>query len=64
VKGLREEMEGMRRHVHELQAESARREVRIAQLKKMQAQDADDKEALNVALDAKQQELELVSSPC
>lgn len=54
-------MESLRRQVHDLQGESAGKEVRIAQLKKMQAQDADDKEALNVALDGKQQELELVS---
>ena len=43
-----------------MQQESAKKEVKISHLTKMKKQDADDKEALNVALDAKQQELELV----
>ncbi|CEL60094.1 hypothetical protein RSOLAG1IB_12305 [Rhizoctonia solani AG-1 IB] len=40
--------------------ESADKEVRIVQLSKARAQDLEDKEGLNVALQSKQQELELI----
>ena len=61
VKTLEEQSEVMRRRVHELQQESADKEVRIVQLVKQREQDAEDKNGLNIALDSKQQELELVS---
>jgi predicted nuclease with TOPRIM domain len=57
-----DELEHLRRQVHELQKESADKEVRIAQLSKQRMQDREDLEGLNLALDSKQQELELVSS--
>ncbi|CAE6506814.1 unnamed protein product [Rhizoctonia solani] len=48
------------RRVNELMAESADKEVRIVQLSKARAQDIEDKEGLNAALQSKQQELELI----
>ncbi|KDQ24070.1 hypothetical protein PLEOSDRAFT_1047961 [Pleurotus ostreatus PC15] len=61
VDALSAELEKLRRHVHELQQESADKEVKIVQLNKARAQDKEDMQGLNIALDSKQQELELVS---
>ena len=60
VAALQEQSEGLRRRVHELQQESADKEVKIVQLTKQREQDSEDKMGLNIALDSKQQELELV----
>lgn len=57
---LKNEMDRLRRHVHELQQESADKEVKMTQMTKQHAQDKEDIQGLNIALDAKQQELELV----
>ena len=57
---LKEEVEQLRRHVHSLQQESADREVKIAQMMKQHSLDKEDLQGLNIALDSKQQELELV----
>ena len=61
VSVLTEEVERLRRQVHDLQQESADREVRLVQANKQIAQAQDDNQGLNIALDSKQQELELVS---
>ena len=44
-----------------MQTESANKEVRIAQMEKQRERDREDLHGLNIALDSKQQELELVS---
>lgn len=62
VNALKEEIERLRRHTHTLQQESADKEVKIVQLSKVHAQDKEDMAGLNIALDSKQQELELVRS--
>ncbi|KAL0952374.1 hypothetical protein HGRIS_006651 [Hohenbuehelia grisea] len=54
------EVEKLRRQLHELKQESADKEVKIAQLSKQRSQDKDDMQGLNIALDSKQQELELL----
>ena len=61
VNALKEEVERLRRHVQTLQQESADKEVKIVQLTKQRGQDNEDLHSLNIALDSKQQELELVS---
>jgi chromosome segregation ATPase len=58
---LESELEKLRRQVHELQQDSASKEMKIVQLNKQRAQDAEDLEGINIALDSKQQELEMVS---
>ncbi|KAF8675288.1 hypothetical protein RHS04_06737 [Rhizoctonia solani] len=60
VKHLVDEISRTQRRVNELMTESADKEVRIVQLSKACAQDLEDKEGLNVALQSKQQELELI----
>ncbi|KAF8654785.1 hypothetical protein AX16_003440 [Volvariella volvacea WC 439] len=57
---LKDEADRLRRQVHELQQESADKEVKIVQLTKQRMQDKEDLNGLNIALDAKQQELELL----
>ncbi|CCL98315.1 uncharacterized protein FIBRA_00309 [Fibroporia radiculosa] len=57
---LQEETERLRRQVHSLQQESADKEVKLANLAKQRAQDKEDIQGLNIALDSKQQELELL----
>jgi len=62
---LKEEVEHLRRQIHSLQQESADKEVKIVQLTKQHSQDKEDIQGLNIALDSKQQELELVCFfPC
>lgn len=61
LESLKNEMERLRKHVRDLQQESADKEVKIVQFTKQHAQDKEDIQGLNIALDAKQQELELVS---
>lgn len=60
VTALKDEVERLRRQVHELQQESADKEVKIVHLTKQRAQDKEDMQGINIALDSKQQELELV----
>lgn len=60
VKSLGEEVDRLRTQVHQLQQESADNEVKILQLTKQHLQDKEDINGLNIALDSKQQELELV----
>lgn len=60
VNALKDEVERLRRQVHELQQESADKEVKIVQITKQRTQDKEDLQGLNIALDSKQQELELV----
>jgi len=50
----------LRRQAHELQQESASKEATVTQLNKWREQDKEDIKGLNIALDSKQQELELV----
>ncbi|KZT66598.1 hypothetical protein DAEQUDRAFT_674650 [Daedalea quercina L-15889] len=57
---LQDEIERLRKQVHALQHESADKEVRLVNLQKQRAQDKQDLQGLNIALDSKQQELELV----
>ncbi|KAI0270710.1 hypothetical protein BC834DRAFT_967439 [Gloeopeniophorella convolvens] len=57
---LEGELEKLRKHVHDLQTESANREVHIAQMEKQRERDREDLRGLNIALDSKQQELELI----
>ncbi|KAJ7929310.1 hypothetical protein B0H13DRAFT_1964794 [Mycena leptocephala] len=54
------EIERLKGQTRELQQESADKEVRIVQITKQRAQDKQDLEGLNIALDSKQQELELL----
>ena len=60
VATLTAEVDRFRKQVHDLQQESADKEVKLLQLNKARAQDKEDKDGLNIALDSKQQELELV----
>ena len=55
------ELEKLRKQVRDLQTASANREVQIAQMEKQREKDRGDLQGLNIALDSKQQELELVS---
>lgn len=57
---LQTEVERLKGQTRELQQESADKEVHILQITKQRAQDKQDLEGLNIALDSKQQELELV----
>ena len=61
VEPLEAELEKLRKQIRDLQTESANREVQIAQMEKQRERDRDDLQGLNIALDSKQQELELVS---
>jgi chromosome segregation ATPase len=63
VAALHEELARLRRQVHDLQQESADKEVRLTQFTKLRDQDKEDIKGLNIALDSKQQELELVGVP-
>ncbi|KAJ6630157.1 hypothetical protein B0H10DRAFT_2208272 [Mycena sp. CBHHK59/15] len=60
VSDLKDEIERLRRQIHELQQESADKEVKIVQITKQRVQDKQDLQGLNIALDSKQQELELL----
>ncbi len=56
------ELEKFGKQVRDLQTESANKEVHIAQMEKQRERDREDLQGLNIALDSKQQELELVSA--
>jgi len=62
VNALKDEVERLRRQIHDLQQESADKEVKLVQLAKQRAEDREDLAGLNLALDSKQQELALVRS--
>lgn len=62
IKALNEEIEKLRRQVHDLQQESADKDIKLSQAAKQRTQDKEDLQGLNIALDSKQQELELVSA--
>jgi hypothetical protein len=67
VGSLEVELEKLRKQIRDLQTESANREVHIAQMEKQRERDREDLQGLNIALDSKQQELELVGliqPPC
>ncbi|KAF8176272.1 hypothetical protein BJ912DRAFT_700513 [Pholiota molesta] len=57
---LKEEVERLRRQIHALQQESADKEMKIVQMTKAHSSDKNDIQQLNIALDSKQQELELI----
>jgi len=59
---LEAELEKLGKQVRDLQTESANKEVHIAQMEKQRERDREDLQGLNIALDSKQQELELVSA--
>lgn len=61
---LTQELERLRRQVHELQQESANKDLKLVQITKQAAQHKHDFEQANLAVEAKQQELELVSDVC
>ncbi|KAA1478982.1 hypothetical protein DENSPDRAFT_845981, partial [Dentipellis sp. KUC8613] len=54
---LEGEVNKLRKQIHDLQNESADKEVRLAHMNKQRKKDLDDIEGLNIALDSKQQEL-------
>lgn len=56
-----QEIEKLRQRVHELESESADKEVKLLQLKKDVAAAREDCDSFNIALDSKQQELDFVS---
>ncbi|KAH9976709.1 hypothetical protein BGW80DRAFT_1289926 [Lactifluus volemus] len=60
VEPLEAELEKLKKQVRDLQTESANREVQVAQMEKQRERDRDDLQGLNIALDSKQQELELM----
>ncbi|KAH8830814.1 hypothetical protein DL96DRAFT_976113 [Flagelloscypha sp. PMI_526] len=60
VSALTQEIERLHRQVQELQQQSADREVKLLQVTKQREKDREDMQGLNIALDAKQQELELI----
>ncbi|EJD04953.1 uncharacterized protein FOMMEDRAFT_145639 [Fomitiporia mediterranea MF3/22] len=57
---LQEEADKLRSSVQVLKQQSADQDVKILQLEKQHDQDIEDKLGLNIALDSKQQELELI----
>ncbi len=55
------EVDRLQQEVINMRSKSANKEVQITQLQKLRDQLNEDKEMLNIALDSKQQELEIVS---
>jgi chromosome segregation ATPase len=60
VGALMDEVERLRRQVHTLQQDSADKDIKIVQITKQVSQYKEDILGLNMALESKQQELELV----
>ncbi|KAI5118622.1 hypothetical protein M0805_006990 [Coniferiporia weirii] len=60
VETLQGEVEKLRRQVHDLKQQSADQDVKLLQMERQHEQDNEDKLGLNIALDSKQQELELL----
>lgn len=63
VSALKDEVERLRKHMQELQQDSANKDLKLTQMHKEREKDRSDVDGLNMALDAKQQELELVRFP-
>jgi chromosome segregation ATPase len=61
VGALEEDLRRAQKVIAEMKAKSADTEVEILQLQKTRAKEREDKEGLEIALQAKQQELEMVS---
>lgn len=59
---LESDLEKLRRQIYDLQHESSGKDMKIVQLMKARSQDKEDMDSLNIALDSKQQELEMVRS--
>ncbi|ESK93895.1 hypothetical protein Moror_13002 [Moniliophthora roreri MCA 2997] len=57
---LEQEAERLRRQVHTLQQDSADKDIKIVQLTRQHEQDKEDMNGMNIALDAKQQELDYI----
>ncbi|KAL1738362.1 hypothetical protein HDZ31DRAFT_51117 [Schizophyllum fasciatum] len=57
---LQEELDKLRRHVHDLQQDSADKEMKLLQMAKQRGEDKEEIRSLNIALEAKQQDLDLV----
>ncbi len=62
VNTLNLELERLRRQVHELQQESAVKEVKLVQYSKQVTQLKEDRDQMNTAIEAKQLEVEMVSN--
>ncbi|EPQ55818.1 hypothetical protein GLOTRDRAFT_93366 [Gloeophyllum trabeum ATCC 11539] len=60
VASLTAEIEKLRRQVHVLQAETSDKDIKIVQLTKQRNKHQEDINGMNIALDSKQQELELL----
>jgi hypothetical protein len=60
IASMQEEMDKLRQTVQVLKQQSADQDVKMLQMEKRHDQDVEDKLGLNIALDSKQQELELV----
>lgn len=58
---LERDLESARKEAHDLRQKSALKDLEIGQLKRAKEQLQDDQEMLNIALDSKQQEVEMVS---
>ncbi len=62
AENLNIEIENLKRQIHELKNDSANKDLKITQLHKEREKDRADVDGLNMALESKQQELELVGS--
>ncbi|KAI0045170.1 hypothetical protein FA95DRAFT_1451001, partial [Auriscalpium vulgare] len=60
VRVVEEDIGRLRRQVHELMTESADKDMRLVQMEKQRDAARDDFEGANIALDSKQQELEMI----
>ena len=59
---LQEELEKLRRHVQDLQRDSADKEMKLVQMAKQHGDDKEEIKSLNNTLEAKQQEVDMVST--
>ncbi|KAL1675348.1 hypothetical protein EV122DRAFT_292738 [Schizophyllum commune] len=57
---LQEELEKLRRHVQDLQRDSADKEMKLVQMAKQHGDDKEEIKSLNIALEAKQQEVDML----
>ncbi|KAF8903060.1 hypothetical protein CPB85DRAFT_1320703, partial [Mucidula mucida] len=60
AENLNIEIENLKRQIHELKNDSANKDLKITQLHKEREKDRADVDGLNMALESKQQELELI----
>jgi chromosome segregation ATPase len=61
VKSLKDELERSQKQIGQLKARNADQDLEIMQIQKSRTKDQDEKTGLEIALQAKQQELDLVS---